>query len=372
VADVLLRNLTKVYAGGVRALDAIDLRAPGGRCTVVLGPSGCGKSTMLRLIAGLEKVSGGEIAIGEQRIERLPPSRRGVAMLVQDFPLYPHMRVRENLACAVRSERLGRDEVERRISLAAELLALGTLLDRRPGELSGGERQRVALGRVLVRQPRCALFDEPLSNLDASLRSRIRAELKAIQQRAAITTIHVTHDQDEAMALADTLAVMAGGRIQQCGPPLEAYHRPANRFVAGFLGRPAMNFIDGWIEIEAGEPAFTDRRGFCITLPGRELRAMNSRPCVLGVRPEHVRLVDGSNTTRGDIAASVRFIEKYGDSAVVRLAQTAGPSLCARLRDADEITTGRGVGVRFDPQWAHLFEPGEFGRAINHGRPAAV
>src|SRR3954449_13594830 len=247
MARIQLEKLTKVFPRGVRAVDGVDLTIADGEFVVLVGPSGCGKSTTLRMIAGLEEVTSGTVRIGERVVNSVPPQDRDVAVVFQNYALYPHMTVFKNLAFALKLRRLPRAEIERRGSEVADLLEIGHLLDRKPRELSGGQRQRVAVGRAIVRQPAAFLFDEPLSNLDAQLRVSTRTELKRLHRRLGTTTLYVTHDQEEAMTLGDRVVIMREGVIQQADPPMETYLHPANRFVAGFIGTPPMNFFDGAI-----------------------------------------------------------------------------------------------------------------------------
>ncbi|TDX30618.1 carbohydrate ABC transporter ATP-binding protein (CUT1 family) [Rhodovulum visakhapatnamense] len=248
MAAIELESLGKVYPGGVEAVKGVDLVIGDGEFVVLVGPSGCGKSTILRMIAGLERVSHGEIRIGGTRVNEREPAERDIAMVFQTYALYPHMSVRQNLAYGLRNRRMPKAEIARRIATAARILQLSDLLDRKPRALSGGQRQRVAMGRAIVREPAAFLFDEPLSNLDAKLRIHMRGEIKQLHRRLGTTSVYVTHDQLEAMTLADRLVVVNGGRIEQQGAPLDLYRRPATTFVAGFLGAPAMNLFDATVE----------------------------------------------------------------------------------------------------------------------------
>ncbi|HEY9459732.1 MAG TPA: sn-glycerol-3-phosphate ABC transporter ATP-binding protein UgpC, partial [Paralcaligenes sp.] len=244
MASVEIKNVTKSF-GAQQVLHGVDLDIHDGEFVALVGPSGCGKSTLLRMIAGLEDISGGEIVIGGVTVNHLAPKDRDIAMVFQNYALYPHMTVRENMAFSLKRRKTPMDEIHRRVSLAADILGMGPYLDRHPRQLSGGQRQRVAMGRAIVRNPNVFLFDEPLSNLDAKLRVNMRAEIKALHQRLRTTSVYVTHDQVEAMTMADRIVVLSGGRVEQVGTPLSLYDRPANRFVAGFIGSPAMNFIPG-------------------------------------------------------------------------------------------------------------------------------
>ncbi len=263
MANVALRSVTKEFPGGTRALDDLTLDVPDGEFLILVGPSGCGKSTALRLIAGLDKPTSGQISIGDQVVNGVSPRDRDIAMVFQNYALYPHMTVQRNLAFGLKERRTPKREIDRRVSEIAAVLSLGELMKRRPAQLSGGQRQRVAMGRALVREPKVFLLDEPLSNLDAKLRVQMRAELKRLHQKLSITTIYVTHDQVEAMTLADRIVVMSAGKALQTGPPQEVYSRPANLFVAGFIGSPAMNLLRGRADgsqVVAGELAFSRAR----------------------------------------------------------------------------------------------------------------
>ncbi|MCB8838983.1 sn-glycerol-3-phosphate import ATP-binding protein UgpC [Aurantimonas sp. VKM B-3413] len=284
MAGIELTDVKKVYPGGVEAVKGVSLSVPDGAFVVLVGPSGCGKSTLLRMVAGLETISSGTIEIGERVVNQLEPAERDIAMVFQNYALYPHMSVRQNLQYGLKNRGMAKDEIGRRVDEAARILEIGALLDRKPGQLSGGQRQRVAMGRAIVREPAAFLFDEPLSNLDAKLRVQMRAEIRQLQRRLKTTSLYVTHDQLEAMTLADKLVVLNGGRIEQAGTPMEVYDRPASLFVATFIGSPAMNLIP---------------------LNGREssrlahLAPKHSGDVTLGVRPEHLRLL-GDETPAAD------------------------------------------------------------------------
>src|SRR4051812_48744559 len=258
MAHVELEQVSKVYPGNVKAVDAIDLDIADQEFVVLVGPSGCGKSTTLRMVAGLEEITGGTIKIGDRVVNNLPPKDRDIAMVFQNYALYPHMTVYKNMAFALKLRKMPKAEIEQRVMQAAKILDINHLLDRKPKQLSGGQRQRVAVGRAIVREPAAFLFDEPLSNLDAKLRVTTRAELKRLHQRLKTTTIYVTHDQEEAMTLGDRIVVMKDGVIQQADTPLKTYSNPVNRFVAGFIGMPPMNFFDGAIKLADGQLVFEE------------------------------------------------------------------------------------------------------------------
>ncbi len=305
MAKVALERIEKTY-GTVPAVTDLDLEIDDEEFVVLVGPSGCGKSTTLRLVAGLEEVSSGTIRIGERIVNRLPPKDRDIAMVFQNYALYQHMTVYDNLAFGLRNRRTGEALIRQEIARAADILGIGNLLARKPRELSGGQQQRVALGRCIVRHPQVFLFDEPLSNLDAELRAHMRIELKRLRERIPVTSIYVTHDQVEAMTLGDRVAVMRDGRIQQVGTPLEIYNRPNNRFVAGFIGAPAMNFLEVTLEHAGGE-LYAVASGFRIRVPNERvgLREFSGdRTMLLGVRPEHTELLLGVRAAGRTLIAS--------------------------------------------------------------------
>jgi multiple sugar transport system ATP-binding protein len=319
MTQVRIRNLSKSYGkNAAPVLSGIDLEIEDREFVVLVGPSGCGKSTLLRMIAGLEEVSEGEIWIGEDRVNDLPPAERGIAMVFQDYALYPHMTVRENLAFGLRMNQkrkrreLSNEELGQRVDRAIELLGMRSWMDRKPGQLSGGQRQRVAIGRALVKEPRVFLFDEPLSNLDAQLRAETRVELASLHKRLGSTSIYVTHDQVEAMTLADRLVVLKDGVIQQSGPPLELYRNPANRFVASFLGTPGMNFLDGRLDAREGKRVFVFRSGdhegvldlsFLHSMPEVPFAEPGRGSLTLGIRPEAISVAGREGVGEGVLGA---------------------------------------------------------------------
>jgi multiple sugar transport system ATP-binding protein len=348
--------------GEVVVVEEFSLRVEDGELLVLVGGSGSGKSTILRMAAGLEAVSSGSIHIDDRDITHLPPRERDVAMVFQDYALYPHMTVRENLALGLRLRKVSRAEIERRVQWAAGMLGIDVLLDRKPKQLSGGQRQRVAMGRAMVREPLVFLFDEPLSNLDAGLRARMRIEIGALQRRLKTTTVFVTHDQVEAMTLGDRIVVLADGRIQQVGRPIELYQSPVNRFVAGFIGTPPMNFIDGSLRTENGQTQFV-ADGVSVTLSAESMRgAPAGEPVTLGVRPEDLELmtihepgatpVDG--TPRARMRGRVLLVERLGGTSHIHfevganrlLVTVAGEHLPA-VEDA--------VDIRVPSSRVHLF-----------------
>ena len=367
MSGLTLERLEKVYPDGFRAVHGLDLRIADGEFLVLVGPSGCGKSTTLRMIAGLEGITGGTLRIGERVVNGLAPKDRDIAMVFQSYALYPHMTVRENMAFGLTMRKRPAAEIEERVRWAADTLGLAGLLGRRPKALSGGQRQRVALGRAIVRQPQVFLLDEPLSNLDARLRLETRAELKRLHRKLGTTTVYVTHDQEEAMTLGDRVAVMNGGVLHQCATPMEVYRRPADRFVAGFLGTPPMNFVD--VEVApAADGLDVAGPDLAARLP-RELVAPthgdDARTAVLGVRPEALRI----HRTPGEPAAirgTVDLVETLGGQMDVVVTTSAG-DLVARV-PVEELGAGERVGLTIDPRGAHLFAAEETGANLALGR----
>ena len=349
MGTVSLENLSKHF-GNVRAVDGIDLEVAEGEFLVLVGPSGCGKTTTLRMVAGLEFPTDGEIRVSGERVNEIPAKDRNMAMVFQNYALYPHMTVYENMAFGLRVRRISQGDIDRRVKEAAALMGLEDLLHRKPRQLSGGQRQRVAVCRAIVRDPVAFLFDEPLSNLDAKLRVTARAEIRKLQRRLGTTSIYVTHDQTEAMTMGDRIVVMDEGKILQVGPPIELYDRPVNRFVAGFLGSPAMNFIEGRVrraegrlELEAGALRFP--------LPEvcREESAYT-----LGFRPEHLGFVDsGARLVSGE--GRVELVEPLGSDTFVAL-DLGGEVLTVKEEGHFRAQVGEGIRVFFDMDNAHLFD----------------
>jgi ABC-type sugar transport system ATPase subunit len=350
--DVKLERINKSF-GAVQVLKDIDLVFPSRKFVTLLGPSGCGKTTLLRMIAGLEPVTAGDIRFGDRVVNDLAPRDRNIAMVFQSYALYPQMTVRRNLGYGLRVRKTPKVELDAAVERVATILEIGHLLDRKPGQLSGGQRQRVALGRAMVRQPDIFLMDEPLSNLDAKLRVTMRAELRRFHLDLAATTIYVTHDQLEAMTMSDMIAVMHGGIVQQFGTPAEVYGRPANLFVAGFIGSPPMNFVTGSLS-GGDQPAF-ESPDFTLALPNTPGNAADGRETVLGVRPQDLTLVPDAKepaTVRG----RVWVVELLGSEKLVEVALGERRRMTVQVRADTDVKVDDPVGVRFDPQRVHLFD----------------
>jgi multiple sugar transport system ATP-binding protein len=353
MATLELDRVVKRF-GDAEVVHGVDLRAKHGEFCVFVGPSGCGKSTLLRMIAGLEDISSGEIRIDGQRVNELGAAQRGLAMVFQSYALYPHMTVWQNLAFGLENMKMRRADIEERVRAAARMLQIEELLGRRPRQLSGGQRQRVAIGRAVVREPRIFLFDEPLSNLDAELRVQMRIELSNLHERLGNTMVYVTHDQVEAMTMADRIVVLRQGNVEQVGTPLELYNRPANRFVAGFIGSPRMNFLDGRI-LQA------DASGMLIEIPGVPPLAVaaDGSGCrvgervALGVRPEHMR-VDGGHANAAE--ARVGATEQLGSDSYLYCELAQGQKLTIHHPGQTGIQRQDVVRVAFDPSACHLFQ----------------
>jgi multiple sugar transport system ATP-binding protein len=369
VAHVTLDRVTKVYPGGVRAVDRVSLDIADRAFVVLVGPSGCGKSTTLRMIAGLEEVTEGEIRIGERVVNDVPPKDRDIAMVFQNYALYPHMTVYKNMAFGLKLRRVPRKEIDRKVREAARLLGIEELLDRKPKALSGGQRQRVAVGRAIVRNPKAFLFDEPLSNLDAKLRVEMRAELKKLHRRLSTTTIYVTHDQEEAMTLGDYVVVLKDGVVHQVDHPLELYERPVNRFVAGFVGTPPMNFLNGRLVGQDGHLYFDE--GSCrIRLPERlqnRLRLYEGKAVTLGVRPEGLSDSDEGAFADAEnvLPATVSVVEPLGDKMDVYIQTKVHEHIVCRIDAHRRLQEGMNVMMHLDMSRVHVFEPDEAGNNVS-------
>jgi multiple sugar transport system ATP-binding protein len=346
MANVSIEGVAKFY-GSHKVIHGIDIDIADGEFVTLVGPSGCGKSTLLRMIAGLEEISDGDIRIGDRLVNDVPPKERDIAMVFQNYALYPHMTVRENMGFALKLKGENRAAIEKRVQEAAAILALEPYLDRLPKQLSGGQRQRVAMGRAIVRSPQVFLFDEPLSNLDAKLRVAMRAEIKDLHQRLKTTTVYVTHDQIEAMTMADRIVVMKGGVVEQIGKPLELYDHPANLFVATFIGSPAMNLIKG----EIGEGGFVAEGGAVLPLPA----SAAGTAATYGIRPEHLTLGDTG------IPATVTVVEPTGAETQI-IARFGDDTLVAVLRERVELNPGDRIHLMPTLSAVHLF--GEDGRRL--------
>ncbi len=364
MARIRLENIRKVYDRNVTAVQDLTFEVEEGEFVVLVGPSGCGKSTVLRMIAGLESITQGSLYIDHRMVNGVPARDRDVAMVFQNYVLYPHMSVFDNMAFGLKLRGYGKEEMSRRVREAAELLGIETILNRKPEQLSGGQRQRVALGRAIVRKPRMFLFDEPLSNLDAGLRGKMRAEISRLHSRLGTTMIYVTHDQVEAMTMGDRIVVLDKGRIQQIDTPLALYRRPANRFVAGFIGNPAMNFIEGRIVEEGGGPAF-EAEGESLLIPLREPDHAAVGACVgqvvtLGIRPEDIQTSSSSSDTLPAHAAYeadflLDVVEPMGHEALL-CARVGKQDIRARIASRTLPEAGRSVRLVLDLRKLYFFD----------------
>lgn len=355
MARVDLVEVTKIFNSVIAVKDA-TFTVEDGEFAVILGPSGCGKTTTLRLIAGLERPTKGEIYIGGKLVNDVPPKDRDIAMVFQNYALYPHMSVFDNMAFGLKMRKFPKNEIRKRVEEAAKILGIAELLNRKPRELSGGQRQRVALGRAIVRHPKVFLFDEPLSNLDAKMRVRMRAELAKLHKQLGATSIYVTHDQVEAMTLGDKIILMKDGEIQQIADPLTLYHKPLNRFVAGFIGSPPMNFFDGVLEEREGEMLFV-HKDFKLTIPIEKASKIKERAggseVILGIRPEDVHLKGIPNSF--ELKAGVDFLETLGNEVIVHL-NTDNAHFLSRVPPYDLPEEGSTVSVYFNLEKIHIFD----------------
>jgi multiple sugar transport system ATP-binding protein len=351
MANVSIRNVRKTF-GSTEVLHGVSVEIDDGEFVILVGPSGCGKSTLLRMIAGLENISLGEIAIGDRVVNNVAPKERDIAMVFQNYALYPHMTVRDNMAFSLSLAKAPKAVIDQQVNRAAQILGLAPYLNRFPRQLSGGQRQRVAMGRAIVRDPQVFLFDEPLSNLDAKLRVAMRAEIKELHQRLATTTVYVTHDQIEAMTMADKIVVMNAGNVEQIGAPLELYDRPNNLFVAGFIGSPAMNFLKG--KIEGGN--FRAEGGEALPL-ARGPNGSDGKPAVYGVRPEHFQL------NANGLPAIVHVIEPTGSETQVMAEFAGAPVVCA-FRERVSAKPGETIRITPDPSLVHVFDAGTGQRLV--------
>jgi multiple sugar transport system ATP-binding protein len=359
MASVRLKNVTKVFEKNVVAVRNVNIDVEDKEFVVLVGPSGCGKSTTLRMIAGLEDVTEGEIYIGERLVNDVPPKDRDIAMVFQNYALYPHMTVYENMAFGLRLRKYPKEEIHRRVLEAAEILGIKELLDRKPKVLSGGQRQRVAVGRAIVRKPKVFLFDEPLSNLDAKVRVQMRTEISKLHRRLETTTVYVTHDQVEAMTMGDRIVVMKDGVVQQIDTPLRLYEYPRNKFVAGFIGSPAMNFVDGRI-VAADDALWFDQGQFRIRVPRSKESALQpyvGKEATLGIRPEHIypkhELEGLEEAAQMEVAVDV--VEPMGSELYLYL-NVGGSNFVARFPATHEIREGEKLDIAIDMRRAHFFD----------------
>ncbi len=347
MADLTIARADKFY-GAFHALKQVSVAIREGEFVILVGPSGCGKSTLLRMIAGLEEISGGDIEIGGRVVNDLPAKERDIAMVFQNYALYPHMTVERNMAFSLRLKKMPREEIDRRVAHASEILGLDALLQRYPRQLSGGQRQRVAMGRAIVRDPSVFLFDEPLSNLDAKLRVQMRSEIKALHQRLKTTTVYVTHDQVEAMTMGDRIVVMHDGVVEQFGTPMELYDRPSNIFVASFIGSPAMNILSGTVESQDGVNCFRSAAGAVWPLPAGAA-VTPGQSISYGIRPEQITLEGGNITLR------VEVVEPTGADTLVH-GRCGDEAITVYFRQRIDLRPGQQLAVAVDASVAHLFD----------------
>ena len=353
MASISLKDIKKSF-GPVHVIKGVDIEIDDGEFVVFVGPSGCGKSTLLRLVAGLEDITSGEMRIGDRVVNELQPKERAIAMVFQSYAIFPHMTVRENMAFGLTIRRESKDEIERKVAEAARMLQMENLLDRRPTQLSGGQRQRVAIGRAVVRDPSVFLFDEPLSNLDAALRMSTRQEIAALHEQLKTTMIYVTHDQVEAMTLADKIVVLKDGLVMQIGAPMELFHKPANKFVAGFLGAPAMNFIDVTVDGASGDKvAISSPDLGKLEIPSKGKSFASGAKATFGVRPQHVSVTDKEN---GMFSTKVTLTERLGNETIAETKTPTGQTFTLALAEDTILEVGQEIHLAFDPASAHLFD----------------
>jgi multiple sugar transport system ATP-binding protein len=348
MASVDIRKVDKFF-GSTQVLYEVEIAITDGEFVVLVGPSGCGKSTLLRMIAGLEEISNGDIQIGGRVVNNVPPKDRDIAMVFQNYALYPHMTVHDNMAFSLKLAKAPKDEIQKRVARAAEILGLQEFLQRYPRQLSGGQRQRVAMGRAIVRDPQVFLFDEPLSNLDAKLRVQMRTEIKELHQRLKTTSVYVTHDQIEAMTMADRIVVLHDGVVEQVGDPLSLYDEPANLFVAGFIGSPAMNFLDATIKRNGGAPSAVAADGTALPIPATA-GGQDGQKIIYGVRPEHLDL-----TPSDGLPAEVAVIEPTGAETLV-FTRMAGQEVSVVFKERHQFRAGDKIGLTPHAGTIHLFD----------------
>ncbi len=365
MAGLELQSVVKRF-GTVEVIHGVELKIDSGEFVVFVGPSGCGKSTLLRTIAGLEAVTAGEVLIDGEVVNEVPAAKRGLAMVFQSYALYPHMSVRKNLSFGLETMRAPKPEIAQRVAEAAEILQIGELLDRKPGQLSGGQRQRVAIGRAIVREPKIFLFDEPLSNLDAELRMQMRVEINKLHRRLGSTMIFVTHDQVEAMTLADRIVVLRAGVVEQVGTPLELYNSPENLFVAGFIGSPRMNFMPAEITGGGGDAlAFRLDAGLAMTTPVKGAAPAAGTRITLGIRPENIAL---ANPDDARLTGEIQIAEHLGGETFFYVNLPTGQSITVELQGQIHMQAGERVGLTFADDAYHLFDTDE--RVIHRRKPA--
>ena len=352
MARISLNDIRKSY-GAVQVIKGVDIEIEDGEFCVFVGPSGCGKSTLLRMIAGLEDITSGTLTIGDKKVNDLPPAERGVAMVFQSYAIFPHMTVRENVAFGLTIAGAPKAEKDAKVAEAARILQMEHLLDRRPSQLSGGQRQRVAIGRAIVRQPQVFLFDEPLSNLDAALRMDMRMEIGKLHKQLGATMIYVTHDQVEAMTLADKIVVLKDGQVMQVGSPMDLYHNPANLFVAGFLGAPSMNFLTVDVREADGNGAVVTNPSLDpVRVPSLKQPVSAGSKATLGIRPQYLHPTDPAD---GMLHGTVALTERLGSETIVDVAMKDGTKIIAALSEDRVLEPGTEIGLTFDPTQAHLF-----------------
>ena len=366
MARVSIENVSKIFDGNVVAVDNASIDIADKEFVVIVGPSGCGKTTILRMVAGLEEIGSGQIKIGDTVVNNMPPKDRDIAMVFQNYALYPHMTVFQNIAFGLKLRKIPKEEIKGLVNQAATMLGIEQLLHRKPKALSGGQQQRVALGRAIVRKPAAFLFDEPLSNLDAKLRVTTRTELKALHQRLQTTSVYVTHDQAEAMTLGDRICVLYNGVVQQVAPPMEVYNKPVNRFVAGFLGTPPMNFLDGRIILKDNKTYFTspDASLLLAAINSQRLSAYNNKNVILGIRPEALSVNPVEDQQENQLAATVSVVEPLGDRIEAYLETKSGHRFTVNLDAHIRMAPAQAIQIHIDMKKVHLFEPGETGRNI--------
>jgi multiple sugar transport system ATP-binding protein len=368
MATVELEKATKIFPGGVVGVKDVDLKIADGEFLVLVGPSGCGKSTTLRLIAGLETITSGTVSIGDRVVNNVAPKDRDIAMVFQNYALYPHMTVYKNMAFGLKLRKYPRNEIDTRVKEAAELLGIQELLGRDPDQLSGGQRQRVAVGRAIVRDPQAFLFDEPLSNLDAKLRTQMRAELKRLHRRLRTTSVYVTHDQEEAMSLGDRVVVLKDGFIHQVGTPLEVYNQPANRFVAGFIGSPPMNFLEGKL-VRRDEGFYFDTGSVHLRIPddrAGHLGEIAGQEVILGIRPQALGLRNEGRFQgkENSLEISVEVVEPLGEHMDLYFSTPQYTHQLARVEARSDMEAGQEINLYVAPHMMHIFEPGEEGENL--------